>query len=246
MEPQSAIPPNDTAAEASPAAEVHTEFRYIEAYEDVCDRCDLFNMQNAMSQCRSCGWRECRACTIENGGRRTHRVQGRTHFSPVDVTDLMAQATADHEQRVARLGGWMAMSRRRGHARRWISTSRRREEEQQHRGRGRRSRRGRRGNRQHCQAPAPAPTPEATAAPSPAASLNTGEAILNDARAPETAEGAEMLYALGLEDSASRRSESGSPATEEERRTIRAPFLILAKRAREEFETQQTDRASKQ
>ncbi|RAK85416.1 hypothetical protein BO79DRAFT_258416 [Aspergillus costaricaensis CBS 115574] len=241
MDPQSANPPNDTAAEASPAAEVHTEFRYIEAYEDVCDRCDLFNMQNAMSQCRSCGWRECRACTIETGGRRTHRVQGRTHFSPVNVTELMAQATDDHEQRVARLGGWMAMTRGRNRARRWIYTSRRREEEQ-HRGRGRRNRRGRRGNRQRCQAPAPAPTPEATAAPSPAAE----GAILNDARAPETAEGAEMLYALGLEDSASRRSESGSPATEEERRTIRAPFLILAKRAREEFETQQTDRASEE
>ncbi|XRM42511.1 hypothetical protein ABZX51_005728 [Aspergillus tubingensis] len=146
MDPQSAIPPNDTAAEESPAREVHTEFRYIEAYEDVCDRCDLFNMQNAMSQCRS----------------------------------------------------------------------------------------------------SPAPTPEATAAPSPAASPNTEEATLRDARAPETAEGAEMLYALGLEDSASRRSESGSPATEEERRTIRAPFLILAKRAREEFEIQQTDRASEE
>ncbi|OJZ80889.1 hypothetical protein ASPFODRAFT_704089 [Aspergillus luchuensis CBS 106.47] len=245
MEHQSSNPTNNTAAEASPAAEVHTEFRYIEAYEDVCDRCDLFNMQNAMSQCRSCGWRECRACTIETGGRRTHRAQGRTHFSPVNVTELMAQATADHEQRVARLGGWMAMTRGRGRARRWIYTSRRREEEQ-HRGRGRRNRRGRRGNRQRCQAPAPAPTPEATAAPSPAVSPNTEEAILNDARAPETAEGAEMLYALGLEDSASRRSESGSPATEEERRTIRAPFLILAKRAREEFETQQTDRASEE
>ncbi|EHA19449.1 hypothetical protein ASPNIDRAFT_38870 [Aspergillus niger ATCC 1015] len=245
MDSRSTTAPNDTTANQSPASEIHTEFRYIEAYEDVCDSCELFNMQNAMSQCKSCGWRECRACTIETGGRRSHQFQGKRHFSPVDISELRTQAAIDHERRVARLGGWMSMrglSRQRGHARGWRYSRRRRGG--QTGGWERRNGRGHRGNRQRGQEPAPGAAP--APAPSPAASPSIGEARLDGARAPETAEGAEMLYALGLEDSASRRSESGSTTSEEERQTRHASCLILAKRAREQFETQQTDRATEE
>ncbi|OJJ77641.1 hypothetical protein ASPBRDRAFT_190930 [Aspergillus brasiliensis CBS 101740] len=249
MEFHTVFPSHGTAADQSPDPEIHTDFRRISAYEAVCDICDQYNMQTAMSQCVSCGWRECRACTIRTGGRRSHKSGGTTHFSQANVEELIAQEALDYEDRVARIGGWSTMRGRprlRGYdrGRRYHSRGRRGRggrgvgrprEWERSRQRGYREGRPRFRARAHRAAGSPS-----QAASSSSPSYTGGRGGSRGARAPETADGAEMLYALGLEDSAGRRSESGSTTSEEERRSRRATYLTQAKRAREDFETQRT------